>query len=86
MTIYVMHVLATAGTRIVMVKLGIDVPGTVYLAACTAAGIIAPLCAHVVLDRLGLLPWLGLTGKLGQAGRPAQAANKPPADSAPVHG
>lgn len=86
MTIYVMHVLATAGTRIVMVKLGIAAPGEVYLAACTAAGIIAPMCAHVVLDRLGLLPWLGLTGKLGQAGRPAKVASTPPVGSAPVHG
>jgi len=86
MTIYVMHVLATAGTRIVMVKLGIEAPGAVYLAACTAAGIAAPLIAHVVLDRLGLLPWLGLTGKLGQTARPARSAGPQPESSAPVHG
>jgi fucose 4-O-acetylase-like acetyltransferase len=60
MTIYVLHILAAAGTRIIMVRLGIHAPGLVYLAAGTIAGMALPCVAHLVLARLGLLPLFGL--------------------------
>lgn len=77
MTIYVMHILATAGTRIVLTKLGIHAPAGAYFAACTIVGIAGPACAHVVLERLGLLPLLGLSGKLG-GGKPSRSASAEP--------
>lgn len=60
MTIYVMHILATAGTRIVLVKLHVASNPWLYLIGCTAAGIVAPLAAHAVLAHWRLLTPLGL--------------------------
>ena len=82
MTIYVMHILATAGTRIVLAKLHLDAPAGLYFAACTIVGVAGPVCAHMILERLGLLPLLGLSGRLG-AGKPQpSAADIPPATEA----
>jgi fucose 4-O-acetylase-like acetyltransferase len=59
MTIFVLHILAASGARIVLHRLGIDqVP--VQIAVGVTAGLVGPSLAHVVLKRLGLLPWLGL--------------------------
>lgn len=60
MTIYVMHIMAAAGTRILMSRLGDIHIGWVYAVVCTASGVLLPWAAHVVLARLGLLHWLGL--------------------------
>jgi fucose 4-O-acetylase-like acetyltransferase len=60
MTIYVLHILAGSGTRIVMVKMHIPPSPWLYLLAGTAAGVILPMAAHVVLQRLNLLAALGL--------------------------
>jgi fucose 4-O-acetylase-like acetyltransferase len=60
MTIYVLHILAGSGTRIIMMKLHVPAWPWVYLLAGTAAGVILPMLAHVVLLRLNLLPALGL--------------------------
>jgi fucose 4-O-acetylase-like acetyltransferase len=60
MTIYVMHILAAAGLRILMSKLRIPPMDLLYAAACTAIGLGAPLLAHTLLSRFGLLPLLGL--------------------------
>ncbi|MBC2665168.1 acyltransferase [Novosphingobium flavum] len=60
MTIYVMHILATAGTRIIMVRAQVEAPAIVYLIACTAMGLAAPVIVHLVLERMGLLPAFGL--------------------------
>jgi fucose 4-O-acetylase-like acetyltransferase len=60
MTIYVMHILAGAGTRIVLYRLHIDLGPFGYLAACTAAGVGLPMLAHTVLQRWHLLAAFGL--------------------------
>ncbi|QUS39595.1 acyltransferase [Tardiphaga alba] len=60
MTIYILHILAGSGTRILMLKLNVPHWPWLYLLAGTAAGVILPMIAHVVLQRLNLLTPLGL--------------------------
>ena len=60
MTIYVMHVLASAGLRIIMTKLHVLAVDWLYALACTLVGLVLPLVAHVLLGRLNLLWVLGL--------------------------
>ncbi len=60
MTIYVMHILAASGVRMVMLRLGIPANPVLYVVVCTTAGVVAPMVAHVALQRARLLPWLGL--------------------------
>jgi fucose 4-O-acetylase-like acetyltransferase len=60
MTIYVLHILAGSGMRIIMLKLHVPPHPWVYLLAGTAAGVILPMLAHAVLQRMNLLPALGL--------------------------
>ena len=69
MSIYVMHILAAAGTRIAMVRLHLGAPPILYLVAGVIVGILLPVIAHLILDRCGLLPALGL-GKMQR--RPAE--------------
>ena len=72
MTIYILHLFAAGGARVIMQKLG--VPGNVvfYAAATTFVGIAAPMAAHVIFERLGLLAWLGLAApKRAPAVQPA---------------
>lgn len=60
MTIFVLHIFATAGTRIVLARLGGLEDPWVLLLAGTLAGIIIPWVIHVALARANLLPVLGL--------------------------
>lgn len=60
MTIYILHILAGSGIRIVMLKLHLPPWPWLYLLIGTAAGVLLPMLAHVVLRRLGLLTALGL--------------------------
>lgn len=71
MSIYLMHILAASGTRIAMMKSGIEAPVAVYVIACTAVGVGAPVLAHVVLERMGLLPIFGLGKRKPRAPAPA---------------
>lgn len=64
MTIYVLHILAGSGLRIVMLKLHVPPEPLVYLLTGTAAGVILPLLAHLVLQRLHLLAPLGLAPRV----------------------
>lgn len=77
MSIYVMHVLATAAARTVMLKaLHIEsVP--VQLLLGTAAGLALPVAAHILLSRTGLLPWLGLSNALSWPQRRRSPAAAP---------
>lgn len=59
MTIFVLHVIAAAATRIVLVKLGVEVT-ELHIVAGVSVGVTGPLVAHEVINRLGLAPWLGL--------------------------
>jgi len=64
MTIYVMHILGTAGARIVLTRLHIPQHPAgwpvLYWIACTAVGLGVPLLAHEILARYGGLTALGL--------------------------
>lgn len=60
MTIYILHILAGSGMRIVMMKLHVPAWPWVYAIAGTVAGVLLPMLAHVTLRRLGLLTALGL--------------------------
>lgn len=60
MTIYVMHILASSGMRIAMLKLHVPTLPWLYLFVGIAVGVIVPMIAHVVLQRLRLLPLFGL--------------------------
>ena len=60
MTIYVLHILAAAGTRMALLRLHVPPQPMLYLLTGTAVGVGVPMVAHVVLSRVGLLPLLGL--------------------------
>jgi hypothetical protein len=60
MTIFVMHILATAGTQIFLLKAHAPLPPAAMFIVCTTAGVGGPLIAYLVLQRFGLLPVLGL--------------------------
>jgi hypothetical protein len=60
MTIYVLHIMAGSGTRIIMQMLHVPPMPWVYLLAGTAAGVVLPMVAHAVLQRFNLLAPLGL--------------------------
>ncbi|MDQ0839726.1 acyltransferase family protein [Sphingomonas faeni] len=69
MTIFVMHILATAGTRIFLLKAHAPLPPAAMFIVCTTAGVGGPLIAYLVLQRFGLLPVFGLL-------RPKQKTDK----------
>jgi len=73
MTIYVMHILGTAGARIVLTRLHLPQQALVYWIGCTAVGLGLPLLAHEALARCGALVPLGL------APRRRIAPRRPPA-------
>ncbi|MFV0280370.1 MAG: acyltransferase family protein [Rhodoblastus sp.] len=60
MTIYILHLFAAGGARVVMQKLGVPADVVVYAVATTFVGIAVPMASHVIFERLGLLVWLGL--------------------------
>ena len=60
LTVLVVHILATAGTRIALVHLFHMHAATVHLVLGTAIGIGAPLALQLVCTRLGVLRLLGL--------------------------
>lgn len=62
MPIYVLHLFAASGLRILLVRLGVELPAPVHLLLGTAVGVGAPLAACALLDRHWLLPLLGLGG------------------------
>jgi fucose 4-O-acetylase-like acetyltransferase len=63
MTIYVMHILGTAGARIVLTRLHVPQQPLVYWIACTAVGLGVPLLVHEMLARHGGLVPLGLASR-----------------------
>ncbi|MGJ4998914.1 acyltransferase family protein [Bradyrhizobium sp. HKCCYLS3077] len=84
MTIYVLHILAGSGMRIIMLKAHIPTWPWLYLLAGTAAGVVLPLIAHVVLQRLHLLALVGLAAPAKRKARSAAIAPRVASDQAPV--
>lgn len=60
MTIFVLHIIAASGMRIIMTKLGVPQDPLLYLIVCTTVGIAVPTFTHFTLERLHLLSALGL--------------------------
>jgi fucose 4-O-acetylase-like acetyltransferase len=60
MTIYILHILAGAGVRVVLLKLGVEGPLALYALLGVLVGLSGPVVAHILLQRLGVLSWLGL--------------------------
>lgn len=60
MTIYILHILAGSGIRVLMLKMHVPPDPWLYLVAGTAAGVVLPMIAHVVLQRFKLLTAFGL--------------------------
>jgi fucose 4-O-acetylase-like acetyltransferase len=77
MPIFLLHVIFTAGLRIVITHLHITLPQPLFLAALTLAGLIGPIVVYLIAERLGWSPALGF-GRSRRAGSgpvatPAQA-------------
>jgi fucose 4-O-acetylase-like acetyltransferase len=72
LSIYVMHVMACAGTRILLSKVGFSGSPMAYLTICTAAGLLLPVVAHECFSRAGLASALGL--RAWRASGPRRAA------------
>jgi fucose 4-O-acetylase-like acetyltransferase len=60
MTVYVLHILAAAGTRIAMQRMGVEPSPVTYFPVCVLAGVLLPVLAHRVLERAGVHYLLGL--------------------------
>lgn len=60
LAIYVMHIMAGAAMRILLLKLGIDHP-VIHLVLGIGAGVCLPLAALWVFRRLGIAPYLGFS-------------------------
>lgn len=60
--IYVMHILAASGTRIILMKLGLD-QAALHLIIGLAAGIVLPLVALWGMQKLRIAPLLGLPAR-----------------------
>jgi fucose 4-O-acetylase-like acetyltransferase len=73
MTIYVMHILGTAGARIALTRLHVPQQAMIYWIVCTAVGLGLPWLAHAILARCNALAPLGL------APRKRIAPRRPPA-------
>lgn len=81
MTIYVLHILAAAGLRIGLRKLGVPAAASLYFTLCTCVGVALPWLIHHWLERHELLPWFGLGPR---PARPrAQTADASPALTCP---
>ncbi len=63
LAIYVMHVMAAAGARVVLVRLHLAQDPYILLALCTLAGVILPVIVYRALEHLNLLGVLGLEGR-----------------------
>lgn len=60
MSIYVAHIVAASGSRILLTKIGFAGGPIGYFILCVAAGLIAPITMHLCLERLNLLWVFGL--------------------------
>lgn len=60
MTIYVLHIMAGAWLRTVMLRLHVPPIPMDYLLAGTILGVVVPMMVHTALSRAGILPWFGL--------------------------
>ncbi|WP_034991857.1 acyltransferase family protein [Beijerinckia mobilis] len=60
MTIFVLHILAAAGLRILLMKTRLIHAAPVYFILCSFAGVAFPYAIHLFLERKGWLPLFGL--------------------------
>lgn len=60
LSIFVMHILASAATRIALLKLAPGAPEALYFAAGMTAGVLLPCLALAIAQHLHVAAWLGL--------------------------
>ncbi|WP_420141080.1 acyltransferase family protein [Sphingomonas sp.] len=70
MPIYLLHILFSAGVRIVLQRLHLGLPGPVLLALITLAGLIGPLIAYEISERLRWSVALGFRHARRRPARP----------------
>ena len=58
--IYVSHVIASAATRTMLVKIGVT-DSSIHVVLGTASGIVFPSCLFIVANMLGVAPYIGLS-------------------------
>jgi fucose 4-O-acetylase-like acetyltransferase len=83
MHLFLIHLLFTAGTRIVLVRAGVTDLAT-HIVLGTAAGIAGPLLAGVVIDRLGVKGLMALPPSIRARIRRSTAAAPAPARRSPA--
>ncbi len=59
MYIYVMHIMAIVPFRVVIMKLGIDIP-LLSITICLVAGLILPLIAAIIMEKIKISKFLGI--------------------------
>lgn len=59
MYIYVMHIMAIVPFRVVLMKLGVDIP-LLSIAICTTAGLILPIIAAIIMEKMKISQFLGI--------------------------
>lgn len=67
MAIFVLHTLFSAGFRVTIVQLGIEIPPVPLLVLVTLAGVAGPMAAYWLARRYGLLKIAGLGSDRGMA-------------------
>jgi fucose 4-O-acetylase-like acetyltransferase len=60
MTIFVLHVMAAAGTRVVLMKSGLVESPWIFFVAGVSGGILLPIAAHLILSHWKLLAYFAL--------------------------
>lgn len=60
LSIYVMHVMAAAATRMLLAKILPGLPTLAYMPPCVLVGVACPMCIHALALRLRILRWIGL--------------------------
>lgn len=74
MPIYVMHIIAASGSRVVLQKLGITTDVSVFFVVGVASGVGFPLIAFAFMNRLGVSPLFGLGDRPRRPGPPPESA------------
>ncbi len=59
MYIYVMHIMAIVPFRVVLMKIGIDIP-LLSIAICASAGLMLPLIAAIIMEKIKISKFFGI--------------------------
>lgn len=77
MPIYVMHIIAASGSRIVLQKFGLTAEAPVYFLVGLASGVAFPLIAFTIMTKFGVTPIFGLGDRPKPVGRAQEHTASP---------